>query len=133
MRDDAHDLILATDSIVSVNEGGRAGVTGTLWQDGLVVTAEHTIRDQQDLSIELPDDGSSTATVVGRDPTTDVALLRLKENVPATKWHRSSGASTTARPVVLFHEFTKSYFSVQSSRYHANYPTPLRIFSVIRT
>ncbi len=71
-------------SVVSVKEGGRAGVSGTLWRDGLVVTAEHTIRGQQELTIELPAGGSSSATVVGRDPTTDVALLRLKDNLPAS-------------------------------------------------
>ena len=36
-------------SIVTVNEGGRAGVSGTVWRDNLVVTAEHTIRAQQEL------------------------------------------------------------------------------------
>jgi S1-C subfamily serine protease len=71
-------------SVVSVNEGGRAGVSGTVWRDGLIVTAEHTIRDQQELTIELPTGASSSATVIGRDPTTDVALLRLKDPVPAT-------------------------------------------------
>ena len=70
-------------AVVSVNEGGRAGVSGTVWRDGLVVTAEHTIRDHQDLTIELPNGGSSSATVIGRDPTTDIALLRLKDTVPA--------------------------------------------------
>ena len=70
-------------SIVSVNEGGRAGVSGTIWRDGLVVAAEHTIRDKRELTIELPDGKSSTASVVGRDPTTDVALLRLNDDVRA--------------------------------------------------
>lgn len=67
--------------VVSVNEGGRAGVSGTVWRDGLVVTTEHTIREQQELTIELPNGESSTATVVGRDPTTDIALLRLKDTM----------------------------------------------------
>ena len=71
-------------SIVSVNEGGRAGVSGTIWRDGLVVTAEHTIRGQQELTIELPTGASSAAKVIGRDATTDVALLRLKDSAPAT-------------------------------------------------
>jgi S1-C subfamily serine protease len=55
-------------SIVSVNEGGRAGVSGTIWRDGLVVTAEHTIHGQQELTIELPAGTSSAAAVIGRDP-----------------------------------------------------------------
>ena len=70
-------------SIVSVNEGGRAGVSGTIWRDGLVVTAEHTIRGQQELTIELSAGTSSAAAVIGRDPTTDIALLRLKDSVMA--------------------------------------------------
>jgi S1-C subfamily serine protease len=70
-------------SIVSVNEGGRSGVSGTIWRDGLVVTAEHTIRGQQELTIELPAGTSSAAAVIGRDPTTDIALLRLKDSVTA--------------------------------------------------
>lgn len=71
-------------SVVSINEGGRAGVSGTVWRDGLVVTAEHTIRGHQELAIELPTGGSSKATVVGRDPTTDIAVLRLKDPVPTS-------------------------------------------------
>lgn len=71
-------------SVVSVNEGGSAGVSGTIWRDGLVVTADHTIRGQEKFTIELPGGATSSATVVGRDPTTDVALLRLKDPVPAT-------------------------------------------------
>ena len=69
-------------SVVTVNEGGRAGVSGTIWRDGLVVTAEHTIRDEQELTIQLPTEALSFATVVGRDPSTDIALLRLKGNSP---------------------------------------------------
>jgi len=69
-------------SIVTVNEGGRAGVSGTVWRDNLVVTAEHTIRAQQELTIELPTGGSSSATVIGGDPSTDIALLRLNGDSP---------------------------------------------------
>jgi S1-C subfamily serine protease len=71
-------------SAVSANEGGRAGVSGTIWRDGLVVTAEHTIRCEQELTTELPTGASAAATVIGRDATTDVALLRVKDPLPAT-------------------------------------------------
>jgi len=71
-------------SIVTVNEGGRAGVSGTVWREGLVVTAEHTIRAQQELTIELPTGESSSATVIGGDPSTDIALFRLQGTSPAS-------------------------------------------------
>lgn len=77
--------------IVSVNEGGRSGVSGTLWRDGLVVTTEHTIRGQQELTIELPNGASSSAKVIGRDATTDIALLRMKEPVRATTEFADAG------------------------------------------
>lgn len=70
----------AAREVGSVNEGGRSGVSGTIWRDGLVVTAEHTIRGQQQLTVGLPNGASSDATVVGRDPTTDIALLKLKDS-----------------------------------------------------
>ena len=69
-------------SVVSVNEGGRAGVSGTVWRDGLIVTAEHTIRDERELTIGLPAGGSSSAAVIGRDASTDIALLRLNSDSP---------------------------------------------------
>ena len=83
-------------NVVSVNEGGQAGVSGTIWRDDLVVTAEHTIRDQEELTLELPSGNSSSATVVGRDPTTDIALLRLKDSIPATA-EFADGAQVDAR------------------------------------
>ncbi len=70
-------------NVVSVNEGGRSGVSGTLWRDGLVVTAEHTIPEQQEVTIGLPGGDSLRAGVVGRDPSTDIALLRLTQPVAA--------------------------------------------------
>jgi S1-C subfamily serine protease len=69
-------------SVVSISEGGRAGVSGTMWRDGLIVTAEHTIRGRQQLTIGLPTGNSSSATVVGGDRTTDIALLRLADASP---------------------------------------------------
>ncbi|MDE3137227.1 MAG: trypsin-like peptidase domain-containing protein [Acidobacteriota bacterium] len=68
-------------AVVSVLEGGRRGVSGTLWRDSLVVATEHTIRGQQEVTIELPDGRSLPAAVVGRDPGTDIALLRATEPV----------------------------------------------------
>ena len=78
-------------SVVSVNEGGRAGVSGTVWRDGLIVTAEHTIRDERELTIGLPGGGSSSAAVIGRDPSTDIALLRLSDSPVVTAEFADAG------------------------------------------
>ena len=64
-------------SVVGVLEGGQHGVSGTLWRAGVVVTAAHTIRGQQEVTVVLPAGETVTASVVGRDPSTDIAVLKL--------------------------------------------------------
>ena len=64
-------------SVIAVLEGGRDGVSGTLWRDGLAVTAEHTIRGYDEVSVVLPSGEKAKAAVAGRDPGTDIALLKL--------------------------------------------------------
>lgn len=64
-------------SVIAVLEGGREGVSGTLWKEGIAVTAEHTIRRHNDVTVVLPSGEKANATVAGRDPGTDVAILKL--------------------------------------------------------
>jgi S1-C subfamily serine protease len=64
-------------SVIAVPEGGREGVSGTLWRDGIAVTAAHTIRSQDEVTVVLPTGEKSQATVAGRDHGTDVAVLKL--------------------------------------------------------
>ncbi len=53
--------------------------------DGYVVTNNHVIDDADKITVKLADDKEYEASVVGRDPNTDLALIRLKEakNLPA--------------------------------------------------
>lgn len=63
--------------VVGILEGGREGVSGTLWNDGFAVTAEHTVRGYDEVTVVLPSGGKTKATVAGRDAGTDVAVLKL--------------------------------------------------------
>jgi S1-C subfamily serine protease len=63
--------------VVAVNEGGQSGVSGTLWRDGVVVTAEHTIRGEDQITVVEPSGETVPATVAGRDPSTDIAVLKV--------------------------------------------------------
>jgi S1-C subfamily serine protease len=58
-------------------EAGRSPGSGFFWKPDLVVTAEERLGDDSDLSIVLPSGERRTATVVGRDASTDIALLRV--------------------------------------------------------
>ncbi len=61
-------------------EGRRRGpASGVVWSaDGLVVAAHHAVERDDELEVGLPSGDTSTAEVVGRDPSTDLALLRVK-------------------------------------------------------
>ena len=69
-------------SIITVLEGGREGVSGTVWRDGLAITAEHTIRSLDEVTVLLPSGARNKARVVGRDHGTDIAILEVP-GVPA--------------------------------------------------
>jgi S1-C subfamily serine protease len=65
-------------STVGILEGGRQGVSGTVWRDGIVVTAEHTIRSRDEVSVVLPTGEIKKGKVAGRDPGRDLAIVRLE-------------------------------------------------------
>lgn len=49
-------------------------------QDGYIVTNNHVIDGSEKIEVTLNDKRSYTADVIGKDPTTDLALLKIKEN-----------------------------------------------------
>jgi len=67
----------ASKSVVRVDaRRGRAG-TGIVWDTGLVLTANHVVEQEDDIQV-VADDKSAKATLVGRDPATDLALLKVE-------------------------------------------------------
>jgi serine protease DegQ len=83
----SNDLVAAVDragrSVIAVLEGGRDGVSGTILRKGLAVTAEHTIRGRERVTVILPSGQQESAEVIGRDPGTDIALLKLDDSTAA--------------------------------------------------
>ncbi len=65
-------------SLVRVDARRRWPGTGIVWApDGVIVTAEHVIGHEDRIQVGLPDGRNVPATLVGRDPTTDAAVLRV--------------------------------------------------------
>jgi S1-C subfamily serine protease len=63
---------------VLVNARRRLPASGIVYQPDLILTADHVVERDEDISI-IPADGVEiSATVAGRDPGSDLALLRLK-------------------------------------------------------
>jgi serine protease Do len=55
--------------------------------DGYIVTNNHVIEDAESVEVTLNDKRTFTAQVIGRDPSTDIALLKIKaDNLPFIKF-----------------------------------------------
>jgi S1-C subfamily serine protease len=63
-------------SVVSVHSN-RSRSTGFAWRPGLIVTADEALPEEGELAVTLGDGETVAAQLVGRDPTTDVAVLRV--------------------------------------------------------
>jgi S1-C subfamily serine protease len=74
----ADAVALAGQSIVQVSARRRVGATGLIWSaDGLIVTADHVIQRVEEIEIGLPDGRDIAARLIGRDPGTDIAVLKV--------------------------------------------------------
>src|SRR5262249_7910908 len=70
-------------------EGRRRGPSsGVVWSaDGIVVTASHVVEWDEGIEVGLADGATAKASVVGRDPSTDLAVLRAEASgLAATSW-----------------------------------------------
>src|SRR2546422_854558 len=68
-------------SVVRVGAGRWRGGTGTVWsKDGHIVTSNHVIGDMCEVEVGFSDGTKHTAKVVGRDPFSDIALLKIDSN-----------------------------------------------------
>jgi S1-C subfamily serine protease len=81
-------------SVVRI-EGRHRGPasSGIVWSaDGAIVTADHKIEREEGIEVGLPDGKKVPARLVGRDPGTDLAVLRAEasELTPAT-WIGTEG------------------------------------------
>ena len=74
----------AARSVVAVHARDRLGASGVLWRDGVVVAASDAVERDEDLAVTLPDGQRLTAALAGRDPTTDVAVLRVESTQGVT-------------------------------------------------
>src|SRR3989454_1235327 len=66
-------------SVVRIEAGRRFPGSGIVWAaDGTIVTADHVIEQEDEIRVGLPDGQLVAATLVGRDPGTDIAVLRAQ-------------------------------------------------------
>jgi S1-C subfamily serine protease len=91
----------AAKSTVLVDARARIPASGVVWStDGLVVTADHVIEREEQIAVRLGGEQAHVAELVGRDPGSDLALLRVS-GVDLAAAERAPEGSAKVGHVVL--------------------------------
>ncbi len=80
-NDLANVVEAAAAGIVRVEGRKRLGASGIVWRQGVVVTAHHVIRRDEGVKVGLPSGDVVPATVAGRDPHSDIAVLKVDSDL----------------------------------------------------
>src|SRR5829696_1937372 len=87
LKEFSNDLSAAVEkggaSTVLVDARKRYPASGIAYAEDLILTADHVVTREEEIKVLLPDGKSVNATVAGRDPGSDLALLRLAEKALA--------------------------------------------------
>ena len=65
--------------VVAVHGRPRFNSSGVHWSPGVVVTADHTLRHDDDILVTTGTGDKFPAEIAGRDAGTDLAALRVKD------------------------------------------------------
>jgi S1-C subfamily serine protease len=74
---------IAAPSTVAI-QSDHSRSSGFFWRPGLIVTADEALSEEGDITVTLPGGDAIAARRVGRDHTTDIALLRVDRSDPPT-------------------------------------------------
>jgi S1-C subfamily serine protease len=80
LSEELADLVrTAGESVVRVSARPHLGASGIVWSaDGVIITADHAIEREDRVEVGLPDGRTVGARLIGRDPTTDIAVVRAE-------------------------------------------------------
>lgn len=67
----------AGQATVAVHARQRHPASGVHWRQGVIIATDHTIERDDEITVTLPDGKNIPATLAGRDPSTDIAILKV--------------------------------------------------------
>src|SRR3712207_3826330 len=73
----AEAVARAARSVVAIHGRPRIPSSGVLWRAGVIVAANHTVKRDEEITVGLEGGATVRASVAGRDPGTDLAVLRV--------------------------------------------------------
>jgi S1-C subfamily serine protease len=66
-------------SVVAVHARRWMPTSGIEWKKGVIVTVHHGVQRDEDIKVLLPGGHAVSAKLAGRDPSTDIAVLRIED------------------------------------------------------
>ncbi len=97
---------------VAVNAREHLPSTGVHWQQGVIVTAAHTVKKDEDITVSLPDGHTIAATLAGLDLGTDLAALRVDSGeLPVAKLGNSSTLKLGQIVLAVGHGGNRGHFA----------------------
>ena len=73
----------AKSAVVAIRLPHGRHITGMLWHSGIVVASEQSLPRKDDFEIVAPDGAVLSAKLAGRDPSTNIAILRPDGSIAA--------------------------------------------------
>src|SRR5712692_7498348 len=64
--------------VVAIDARPRVATSGIVWRDGVIVSTNHTVQRNEEITVQVADGRRLPANLVGRDPSTDLAVLRVE-------------------------------------------------------
>src|SRR5438552_17095749 len=64
-------------AVVAIDARPRVAASGIVWRDGVIVSTNHTVQRDEEITVQLADGRRPPANLVGRDPRTGLAVLRV--------------------------------------------------------
>lgn len=108
----------ASRSIVAIDARPRVPTSGIIWREGVIVSTNHTIRRDEDITIQLQDGARHAVTLVGRDAGTDLAVLKIADEAAGKSLHPveiGDAANLKVGNIVLAVGFTDAERGVRAS------------------
>jgi S1-C subfamily serine protease len=74
---------LAKNAVVAIRRAHGRHITGMVWRSDIVVTSEQSLPRNDDFELVAPGGSVISARIAGRDPSTNIAILRPAEQLPS--------------------------------------------------
>jgi len=81
-------------AVIAVRGGGKPLCSGVIWRDGVVVTSEQALEQADGFTVRLDGGAEAAATLAGRDPTTNTAVLRIEKGGAAATLGDAAAVAT---------------------------------------